>query len=104
MSFDDLLKDIAKINSFVSSDEYNNITYTLGGFFPARFDPQEGEKVVTQNGEDAIIDGFVFFPASIAVNEKDQIEIGGILYRIIAAKLSGDSDSDHHYKVAVRRL
>ncbi|KKN21060.1 hypothetical protein LCGC14_0929200 [marine sediment metagenome] len=104
MSFNDLLKDTAKINAFVSADEYNNITFSLGSSFPARFNPQEGKKVVTQNGEDAIIDGFLFFPASVSVNEKDQIEIDSVMYRIIAAKKQGDSGSDHHYKVAVRRL
>ncbi len=104
MSFDDLLKDTAKINAFVSADEYNTITYSLGAAFDARFDPQEGKKIVTQNGEDAIIDGFVFFPASVTVNEKDQIEVGGVMYRILSARKSGDSGSDHHYKVAVRRL
>ena len=104
MSFDDLLKDTAKINAFVSADEYNNITYSLGPIINCRFDPQEGKKVVTQNGEDAIIDGFVFISASTVVDEKDQIQIDGVMYRIITAKKSGDSNSDHHYKVAVRRL
>lgn len=104
MSFDDLLKDTAKINSFVSADEYNLATYSLGSQFACRFDPQEGKKVVTQNGEDAIIDGFVYFPASVVVKETDQIEVGGVMYRIISARKQGDYGTDHHYKTAVRRL
>lgn len=103
MSFEDLLKDTAKINSFVSADEYNNPTYSLGSSFSCRFDPQEGKKVVTQNGEDAVIDGFVYFPATVTVNEKDQIEVGGVMYRIISNKLQGDYGDSHHWKVAVRR-
>lgn len=104
MSFDDLLKDTAKINTFVSADEYNNATYSLGSEFACRFDPQAGKKVVTPNGEDAIIDGLVFFPASIVVKETDQVELAGVMYRIIALKLQGDFGENHHYKTAVRRL
>lgn len=102
MSFDDLLKDTAKINSFVSADEYGHPTYSLGSSFACRFDPQEGKKVVTQAGEDALIDGFVYFPATVTVKETDQIEVGGVMYRIIAAKKHGDYGADHHWKVAVR--
>lgn len=104
MSFNDLLKDTAKINAFVSADEYGHPTYSLGSSFACRFDPQEGKKVVTQNGEDAIIDGFVFFPASVVVDEKDQIEVDGVMYRIIGVRKQGDFSADHHYKVAVRRI
>lgn len=103
MSFNDLLKDTAKINSFVSSDEYGHPTYSLGAAFACRFDPQEGKKIVSNSGEDALIDGFVYFPASVTVKETDQIEVGGVMYRILALKLHGDFGSDHHYKTAVRK-
>jgi hypothetical protein len=103
MSFAALMKDTGKINAHSSANEYGKITYSLGSAFACRFSQSTGKRVVNQTGEDVVVDGIVFFPASVTVNEKDQIEVNGTMYRIENLQLAADAGSDHHYEAAVRR-
>lgn len=100
-----MLKNTMKVNAFTSSNEYGVETYTLGSTtYPCRFDPQEGAKVVTAQGEDAIVDGFVYCASTVPINEKDRIQMSSVDYRILSAKKQAQYGSDHHWKLAVRRV
>ena len=99
-----MLKDTGKIIAFSSSNEYGKDTFgSPGTAFGCRFENDAGKRVVTSTGEDALIDGFVYFSPSITVNEKDRIQLNGVTYRIISLKLDAGFGSNHHYKAGVRR-
>jgi len=104
MSFDALMKDTAKINVRGTVSEYGASVYALGTAFKCRFSSAQGTHVLTQTGEDAVIDGFVFFNSAVAVTESDQIQINGTMYRIMSLARVGSYAEDHHFKAAVRRV
>lgn len=100
-----MLKDTAKIISFSASSEYGNDSFgSPGTAFDCRFEADAGKRVVTFTGDDALIDGFVYFAASVTVTEKDRIQLNGVTYRIMSLKLDAGFGANHHYKAAVRRV
>lgn len=105
MSFDALCINTGAIIAYSTADEYGKETFgSAGTSFRCRFDPQDGKRVVVGlNGETTVIDGFVYFPASVTVNEKDRISVDSVTYRIISLKLQNNSVGPDHYKAAVRR-
>jgi len=105
VSFEALCINTGAILAYSSADEYGGETFgSAGTSFKCRFDPQDGKRVVVGlNGENTVIDGFVYIPASVSVNEKDRIQVDSVTYRIISLKLQNDSVGPNHYKAAVRR-
>lgn len=103
MSFETLLVDTCKIRSLQSTDEYGGPTVIVGSPVPCRFSPQTGRLAVGANGEDALLDGFVYVASDVAVSESDEIEVSGTIFRIIAINTHKGFNTLHHKRISVRR-
>lgn len=77
--------------------------FTIQPAKKCRFDPQEGEKVVNEQGKDVLIDGFVYMLAPDAPKLSDELEIDGTDFRILKVDTQRAFAATHHVKVAVRK-
>lgn len=68
-----------------------------------RLQPSDGKTLVNRDGEDILIDAIVWVDPDVVVTEKDDIEVNGILYRIIDKIAVSDSGTDHHIRLRVRK-
>ncbi len=77
--------------------------FTIGAAKKCRFDPQEGEKVVNEQGKDVLIDGFVYLLVPDTPTLNDELEVDGTDFRILKVDTQRAFAATHHVKVAVRK-
>lgn len=105
MSIQDLYQStfIIKVFDGTTRSGANN-PFLDGDAGACRFQPSDGKTKVSRDGEDILIDAVVWVNPEIVVTEKDQIDVDGIIYRIIDKIAVSDSGVDHHIRLRVRKV
>lgn len=104
MAIEDLFTNLFTVKSFAGTDEYGKDNDKIDGDSGnCRLVPTTGIVVVDSNGEDVLIDGRVYLLPEVTIDEKDDIDIDGIIYRIIKLRRHTDSAVSHHIRIDIRK-
>jgi hypothetical protein len=90
------------IRTIQSYDEYGSPTFGAPRIERARFE-DERDIVQENNGTEVASDGRFWVLPSVAVDYGDQVNYGGVLYRVIKVYHGFKRIDNHHKKLYVQR-
>jgi plastocyanin len=103
MSFSSLLNQTISLYSKIGLDKYGRETEGSATNYKARFQQVTKTRILA-NGETTTIDGIVFLPPTITINQGDKITYNSVDYKVFSKKLAVDGRGNtHHLTVEVQK-
>ena len=103
MSLTSLLNQTITLYSKSGYDEYGTEVEGSGTGYKGRFQPVTKTRLLP-TGETTIIDGIVFLPPGITVEQGDKLVYSGVNYKVFAKKTEVDGRGNtHHLELEVQK-
>lgn len=105
MAFEDLFNatfTVQKSGGFNKRGRPNPFVPGDTGF--CRLAPAEGELGRDGEGQDVVIDALIYMLASVDIEEKDQLDVDSVRYRVLQKKTHSRAKDAHHFRLGVRKV
>lgn len=105
MALPDLFNKTFTVKKNAGSDKYGrDLPKTNGDTGDCRLAPAQGEFGRDPDGEDVVLDAIIYLNATVDVDEQDDIDVAGTVYRILEKRVQSRAKDDHHIRLGVRRV
>ncbi len=103
MSIEDHFPNAFTVKTFVDVDEYGDADPRPDGDTGfCRLDPAKGKVVQDDDGKEVLADAVVYLLAEVTIEERDLIDVDGVLYRVLDLRRQRASLDSHHIKLMLR--